>query len=139
MVRVIFDGSNLKLGNTFPQGGSGLIGHFESNPFQRGYGYYSAMARQRGAGIGSVLRNVWRYLRPLVSAVQPVTSKIGQAVGQEALATTARVLGDVTKGGNLGESIQTQAKEGLKNLVSRANTKLQSGTGRRRRRAPVNV
>lgn len=94
MVRVIFDGSNLKLGSQFPQEGSGIIGRFDAaSPYQRGYGHFSAMARQRGAGVGSVLRNVWRYLRPLASSLHPITTSIGKAVGQEALSTTARVLG----------------------------------------------
>ena len=94
MVRVIFDGSNLKLGGHFPQEGSGIIGRFDAaSPYQRGYGHFSALARQRGAGVGSVLRNIWRYLRPLASTVSPITTSIGKAVGQEALSTTARVLG----------------------------------------------
>lgn len=98
MVRQIFDGSNLRLSQQYSQDGGGFIGRFDhASPYQRGYGHFSALTRQRGAGIGSVLRNVWRYLRPLVSKVQPITTSIGKAVGQEALSTTARVLGSYRK------------------------------------------
>jgi hypothetical protein len=140
MVRVIFDGSNLHLGNYFPQEGGGIIGRFEAaSPFQRGYGHFSAMARQRGAGLGSVLRNVWRYLRPLASSISPITTSIGKAVGKEALSTTARVIDDVVGGTDLKSAVKAQGREGLRKLASQAATKLQSGTGRKRKykRRPI--
>ncbi|KAL3125520.1 hypothetical protein niasHT_004484 [Heterodera trifolii] len=50
-------------------GGRGPISVFEGAPtFQRGYGYFLGVPRQKGASVGSVLRNLWRYLRPMVSA-----------------------------------------------------------------------
>jgi hypothetical protein len=138
MPHVIFDGSNLKLNNFFPQTGSGIIAHYEApSPYQRGYGHFSSLARQRGAGVGSVIRNIWRYLRPFTSSIAPVTANIGKAVGKEALATTARVLGDVVSGSDVKEAVSSQGREGVRKLLDKASANLQqkgSGRGRRRKR-----
>lgn len=132
MPHVIFDGSNIKLENFFSQG-TGLIAHYEApSPFQRGYGHFSSLARQRGAGVGSVLKNIWRYLRPLAATLEP----IGKAVGKEALATTSRVLEDVASGkADLKESVAQHSREGMKNLLTQATSKLQqTGSGRGKRK-----
>jgi len=93
MVRVIFDGSSLSL-NKFQQIGSGPISYFEGlPPFQRGYG--NLAIRQKGAGVGAVLRSLWRYLKPLASTIKPIAMNIGKEIGKEGLATTARVLNKV--------------------------------------------
>jgi hypothetical protein len=139
MPHILFDGSDLKLENYFSQSGGGIISHYEApNPYQRGYGHFSALARQRGAGVGSVVRHIWRYLRPMISSAAPITASIGKAVGKEALATTARVLGDVAAGkADVGESFATQSREGVNKLLKQASAKLEqkgSGRGRKRRR-----
>ena len=90
MVRVIFDGSKLSL-NTLQQVGSGPIAFFEGLPlYQRGYG--NLALRQRGAGIGSVLKSLWRYLKPLASSFKPLAMSAGRELGKEGLSTTARIL-----------------------------------------------
>jgi len=94
MVRVIFDGSNLSLNKFQQQYGSGPIAVFEGLPlYQRGYG--NLTARQRGAGVGAVLRTLWRYLKPLASTIKPLAMNIGKELGKEGLSTTARVLNRV--------------------------------------------
>lgn len=133
MPHVIFDGSQLKLASFNDQTGSGLISYYET-PFshQRGFGSFT---RQHGAGVGSVIKSIFRYLRPLATTLQP----IGKAIGNEALQTTARILDDVTSGkGDLKESITKQSKEGLSKLLNKASENLQkpqqgSGRGRRKR------
>lgn len=93
MVRVIFDGSNLRL-DKFYQTGSGGIAYFEGLPlYQRGYG--NLAYRQRGAGVGTILRNIWHYLQPIASSLKPIASSIGKEIGKEGLAATARVLNKV--------------------------------------------
>ena len=92
MVRVIFDGSNLRL-EKFHQVGSGSIEYFSGLPYQRGFG--NGPIRQKGAGVGRVLKSLWRYLKPLASAFTPIAMNVGKEIGKEGLATTARVLNKV--------------------------------------------
>jgi hypothetical protein len=129
-MHVRFDPSIIKYDNFF-QVGSGPQQYFEGSPvyFQRGHGYYSSY-RQSGAGLGDVFRRLWRFLKPVVSSA-------GRAIGEEGLATTARVLTNVVEGGDLKEAITSESKEGIRNLLSRAEKKIastqQKGQGRKRR------
>lgn len=94
MVRVIFDGSKLSVDKIYPQTGSGALSYFEGIPFQRGFGY--GISRHKGAGIGSVLKSLWRILKPLATTISPIALNVGKELGKEGLATTARVLNKVT-------------------------------------------
>ncbi|KAL3081937.1 hypothetical protein niasHS_011911 [Heterodera schachtii] len=134
MVRVIFDGSNLRLEQIYQQNGGG-VNVFEGAPtFQRGYGYFLGVPRQKGAGVGSVLRNLWRYLRPMVSAARPYAANIAAEIGKEGLETGARFLNEVSKGGNIKDALVSEGKEGAKKLLDKASSSLQKGSGRRKRR-----
>ncbi|KAL3079389.1 hypothetical protein niasHT_036378 [Heterodera trifolii] len=134
MVRVIFDGSNLRLEQIYQQNGGG-VSVFEGAPtFQRGYGYFLGVPRQKGAGVGSVLRNLWRYLRPMVSAARPYAANIAAEIGKEGLETGARFLNEVSKGGNIKDALVSEGKEGAKKLLDKASSSLQKGRGRRKRR-----
>ncbi|KAL3070327.1 hypothetical protein niasHS_016154 [Heterodera schachtii] len=134
MVRVIFDGSNLRLEQVYQQNGGG-VSVFEGAPtFQRGYGYFLGVPRQKGAGVGSVLRNLWRYLRPMVSAARPYAANIAAEIGKEGLETGARFLNEVSKGGNIKDALVSEGKEGAKKLLDKASSSLQKGRGRKKRR-----
>ncbi|KAL3081110.1 hypothetical protein niasHS_011935 [Heterodera schachtii] len=134
MVRVIFDDSNLRLEQVYQQNG-GRVSVFEGAPtFQRGYGYFLGVPRQKGAGVGSVLRNLWRYLRPMVSAARPYAANIAAEIGKEGLETGARFLNEVSKGGNIKDALVSEGKEGAKKLLDKASSSLQKGSGRRKRR-----
>ncbi|KAL3073237.1 hypothetical protein niasHT_031185 [Heterodera trifolii] len=66
---------NLRLEKYLQQGGS--ISYFEGAPtFQRGYGYFLGIPRQKDAGVGAVLRNLWCYLRPMIAAAKPYATNI---------------------------------------------------------------
>uniref|UniRef100_A0A914H6X4 Uncharacterized protein n=1 Tax=Globodera rostochiensis TaxID=31243 RepID=A0A914H6X4_GLORO len=128
MVRVIFDGSNLRLDQFYQQTGSGPIAYFEGLPtFQRGYGYFLGVPRQKGAGVGAVLRNLWRYLRPMISAAKPYAANIAAELGKEGLETGARVLNQVSKGGDIKDALLAEGKEGAKKLLDKASSSLQKG------------
>jgi len=128
MVRVIFDGSNLSLERI--QTGSGPIAYFEGFPYQRGYG----SIRQRGAGVGSVLKTIWRYLKPITATISPIAASIGKEIGKEGLETSARVLSKVVQGGDIQEALAGESKEGVRRLLSKASSRLQEGGGQRRKR-----
>ncbi|KAL3093733.1 hypothetical protein niasHS_006295 [Heterodera schachtii] len=118
----------------YQQNGGG-VSVFEGAPtFQRGYGYFLGVPRQKGAGVGSVLRNLWRYLRPMVSAARPYAANIAAEIGKEGLETGARVLNEVSKGGSIRDALVSEGKEGAKKLLDKASSSLQKGRGRRKRR-----
>ncbi|KAL3084407.1 hypothetical protein niasHS_008562 [Heterodera schachtii] len=118
----------------YQQNGGG-VSVFEGAPtFQRGYGYFLGVPRQKGAGVGSVLRNLWRYLRPMVSAARPYAANIAAEIGKEGLETGARFLNEVSKGGNIKDALVSEGKEGAKKLLDKASSSLQKGSGRRKRR-----
>lgn len=126
MVHVIFDGGSLSLADYY-QSGNGAA-YFEGLPlYQRGHGYFAGMPlRQRGHGLGDILRTFWRLLKPMAVSA-------GKAVGQEGLATTARVLNDVVGGQNLKDSLASEGREGVRHLLDRASksSHLQRGSGKR--------
>jgi hypothetical protein len=138
MVHVIFDGSEVKLENFYGEnqiGGSSSssISYFEGLPlkYQRGYGYFMGVPRQRGHGLGDVFRSIWRILKPLGTALAPMAKEAGRAIGQEGLATGARVLTDLVEGKTpVKDALTTEGREGVKRLLDRASTRLQRGSGR---------
>lgn len=136
MVHVIFDGSTLRLAQI--GGGAGPIAHFEGVPFQRGYGFFAAVPRQRGAGVGAVLRTLWRFLRPLAVSAKPVALGALREIGKEGLETGARALNTIAEGGiSVGDAFAAESKEGARRLAEKAAQALkqqnQSGRGQKRR------
>ncbi|KAL3110284.1 hypothetical protein niasHT_012702 [Heterodera trifolii] len=132
---VPFEFGQVVLTLQFKKQNGGGVSVFEGAPtFQRGYGYFLGVPRQKGAGVGSVLRNLWRYLRPMVSAARPYAANIAAEIGKEGLETGARFLNEVSKGGNIKDALVSEGKEGAKKLLDKASSSLQKGRGRRKRR-----
>ncbi|KAL3112276.1 hypothetical protein niasHT_013295 [Heterodera trifolii] len=132
---VPFEFGQVVLTLQFKKQNGGGFSVFEGAPtFQRGYGYFLGVQRQKGAGAGSVLRNLWRYLRPMVSAARPYAANIAAEIGKEGLETDARFLNEVSKGGNIKDALVSEGKEGAKKLLDKASSSLQKGSGRRKRR-----
>lgn len=105
-----------------------------------GGAYFVGVPYQRGAGLGTVFRSIFRFLLPALKSA-------GRELGREGLATGARVLGNMAQGQNLRSAVVTETSEGLKNLIDRtqpaealkglineAHSKLQQrGSGKKRR------
>ena len=134
MVHVVFDGSLLRIEN-FLQRGGGVLS-FEGYPlYQRGHGYFVGFPRQRGHGLGSLFQNLWRFIRPIATnfgkAALPIAKSAGRAIGEEGLATSARIINDLVQGKNLKESITDEGREGVRKLLEKAssNLKKQEGSG----------
>lgn len=138
MVHEIFDPTSVHLDDGYfhQTGSGGGKGYFEGlPPYQRGYGWFAGMPRQRGEGIGDIFRSLWRVLKPLAKST---LSSAGKAVGQEGLAATARILNDVVQGGDLKQSLVSEGTEGVRNLLGRAERKLaasQKGGGKKKRKS----
>lgn len=78
------------------------------------YAVFKGYPYQRGGGIGSVLRSfMMRYLIP-------IGKEIGTAVGRQGLESGSNVLTNVLAGKDLKESLVTEGKAGLKNLLEKA-------------------
>ena len=121
MVHVPFDTTSI----SFNQYGYGDYAYFKGlQPYQRGFGY-----NQRGAGLGDILRSLWR-------TIFPVLKSAGTTLGKEALTTGSRILEKVTEGENLQQAAINEGKRGVDNLIERGVQKLsenprQFGTGLR--------
>jgi len=90
---------------------------------------FKGMPYQRGAGIGSVFRSLFRYLLPL-------GRKAGEAIGRQGLESGIHVLSDVLDGRNLQDSAIQHGREGARNLLNKASAQLtaQKGNGNRLRK-----
>ena len=126
MVHEIFDPNSVSLDDfvVVEQIGAGEnFNYFHGiPPYQRGYG------RQRGGGVGDVLRFLWR-------AILPTIKSAGAALGKEALATGSRVLDTIEKGEAPKTAIISQVKKGLDNVMEKGGVGRQFGTGAKKRKS----
>lgn len=154
MVHILFDTTTVTYDNFLPPqkgggddngggGGGGIedenkfpgenLYFFKGSPYQRGYGGAGNQRRiygrhwQRGAGIGDILRGLWRILFP-------VLKNIGHSVGREGVSTGERILSKISQGENLKETIKSEGKRGIDNLLEKGGMPKQFGTGRRRKK-----
>ncbi len=78
---------------------------------QTGHGAaFAGMPYQRGGGLGSIFRGLFR-------AILPVAKSVGRAVGKQALRTGAAVASDMADGANFKESIKKHGREGVKSFM----------------------
>ena len=72
---------------------------------------------QRGAGIGSFFRSIFRM-------AAPVLKRAAKAVGKQALKTGANIIADVAKGGDLLPALEQHGKEAVANLAEKASKRI---------------
>lgn len=94
---------------------------------QVGGAYFQGKPYMRGTGIGALFSSLYRFLLPIAKSV-------GKEVGREGLAVGSRILSDVAKGENAKSVINTHTREGIRNLVAKANDKLQKGSGQTKKK-----
>jgi len=100
--------------NDVNQSGHGMLG-------------FQGTRYQRGAGIGNFFGGLLRSILPMVKSA-------GKAIGKQALHTGLNVASDALSGRNVGESFEEHAKTGTRNLLSKAEVRLnkkpqQEGSG----------
>uniref|UniRef100_A0A914QSC8 Senescence domain-containing protein n=1 Tax=Panagrolaimus davidi TaxID=227884 RepID=A0A914QSC8_9BILA len=106
MVRVLFDPTTVSLNEIV-------------YPLQTGGYFFTGISRQRGAGVGDVLRSLWRFVLPAI-----------KTVGKEGIAATASTLGNIYEGMTPKEAIKKNAVVSAKRLLQTATDSLeQSGKG----------
>jgi len=81
---------------------------------------------QRGAGLGSMLKGLFRLVLPLAKSA-------GKAIGMQALETGKEFADDILGGENLSTSLKKRSNEAVGKLIKkgahRIVTKLQTGKG----------
>jgi len=124
MVHVVFDTRSIGYEEFVPMRGSGISDEYNyfkgSSPFQRGYG-----SSQRGAGIGDVMRGLWRFFLPIIK-------QAGTTVAGEALNTGQRVLERVNQGEPLKAALKEEGRKGIDNVLDKGGLPKQFGTGRKK-------
>lgn len=86
------------------------------------YDIFKGIPFQRGSGIGSLFRSFLRYLIP-------IGKEVGTAIGRQTLESGNRVLSNVLEGKDLKESLISESKAGLKNLLEKAATNIDKQKG----------
>uniref|UniRef100_A0A914HIK0 Uncharacterized protein n=1 Tax=Globodera rostochiensis TaxID=31243 RepID=A0A914HIK0_GLORO len=87
-----------------------------------GYNVFRGIPYQRGGGVGSVFRSLMRYLLP-------IGKQIGAAIGRQGLESGNRALTNVLEGKDIKESLITESKSGLANLLEKAASNLNAQKG----------
>ena len=118
----VFDpDSSIDWGSVFDQQGY-QTGAGDLNGFQ-GFRY------QRGSsGLGGIFSK-------LFSVILPVVKRVGRSLGSEALLASGRLVDDLVTGRELTETLKNRGNESYQTLIQRAARKLQTGQGRRKKRA----
>ena len=83
------------------QSGQGLVGYRGSTRYQR------------GKGIGSILRTIFR-------AARPIARRAARAVAKEGIEQAALIGSDLLEGENMKTSLKKRAKQGASNLARKA-------------------
>jgi len=103
------------------------LSYYKNQAEQVGYGFsgFKGTPYQRGAGLGSFFRSLFRMAVPLLRST-------ASHVGKQALATGANIAHDVSEGRSINESFKEHARRGVAKLAKTAIEKLdhgQSGSG----------
>jgi len=88
---------------------------------QAGAGFIG-MPYQRGGGLGSIFRGIFR-------ALLPIAKSAGKNIGRQALATGAQIAADVAGGEGIKAAAKRRGREGVSNILKKAHNKLQTGSG----------
>ncbi len=87
---------------------------------------YQGTPYQRGAGLGSLFKSLWRFALPLAKSV-------GKSVGKQALRSASAIASDVAEGRDLKDAFEDHATEGARRLVRKGakqiRRKVQRGGG----------
>lgn len=87
--------------------------------FQRGSGF-SGSAYQRGAGLGSIFRSLFR-------AILPVAKSAGRAIGKRALKAGAEIATDLINGQSPEQTVKRRGRQAATDLLEKAAIKLRGG------------
>jgi len=96
---------------------------------------FEGVLYQRGHGFGSFFRGLLRFIKPVFKS--DIVRSGAKALARQAAETGAQVMGDISEGQNVRQSLKQRAGEGGRQLAGTAKRKLESvqiGSGKRRRK-----
>jgi len=111
--------------------------YFLSQAKQSGHGLssYNGLMYQRGNGIGSLFRGLFRLIVPLAkNTLIPAAKRAGKAIGTELLSGGMNAAGGILAGEPIGRVVKKQARSVAGNLLKRAGQKVQAGGSKPRKR-----
>lgn len=92
--------------------------YYHSQALQHGSGFAAALPYQRGSGLGSLFKGIFR-------AILPVAKSVGKNVGRQALQTGTEIAADVLAGKSIKDAAQERGKIGASKLLNKASKNLQ--------------
>jgi len=90
---------------------------------------------QRGYGLGNIFRSLFRWIAPVLKThAIPAFKEGAKTIGTEAVRTFANVANDTLEGNRFSDSIKNRSKEAINSLASKAEARIQSGEGYKKKR-----
>jgi hypothetical protein len=89
---------------------------------------------QSGHGLGAMFSALGRMAMPLIRPFMPHITLAAKYLGKKALATGSNIVGDVIAGRNIKQSAADRFKETGLNVLSDVATRLQTGSGKKKRK-----
>ena len=113
---------------------------FRNQAIQTGHGkYFKAYSQyQRGHGVGSFLRSLFRSVLPLAKSAIPFVKSAGKAVAKQALISGTDLAGDILDGHSIKRAAKRRGRQAGKRIIKKARINLeklkgQKGKGLRRK------
>ena len=108
---------------------------YYENQAASGYPVFQGYANQRGYGLGGIFKTLYKFIMPLFKThALPVLKKGAEVLGTEAVKTTANIVNDAISGRNVKNSAQTHLTDAVNSLSSKAQSVIQGGSGKRKRK-----
>jgi hypothetical protein len=100
------------------------LSYYGNQALQTGFGIegYRGIPYQRGAGLGSFFKSLFRMAIPVIKSV-------GRNVGKHALAAGANVMSDLVQGRPVIDTVKKHSKAETAKLLRETGERLQEGEG----------
>jgi hypothetical protein len=104
------------------------LAYYRNQAIQSGHGIdgFHGLAFQRGAGLGSFFRSLFRVAVPVLKQAAKATAK---RVGRQAISAVGNIAADVSGGANFKDAFINRGKEAASNVLRESADALQSGNG----------
>jgi len=104
------------------------LAYYHNQAVQSGHGLdgFHGLPYQRGGGLGSFFRSLFRVAVPVLKQAAQTTAK---RVGRQAVSAIGNIAADVTTGKALKDSLISRGREAASNVLRESADALQSGSG----------
>lgn len=102
--------------------------YYKHQATQSGHGLdgFHGLPYQRGAGLGSFFKSLFRVAVPVFKRVANATAR---RVGRHALGAVSQIAADVTGGRDLKDSFKSRGKQAVSDVLHETANALQAGNG----------